>query len=188
MSGPALLLALLLLPGAAWAAGPTPDTPAPAATPSPAPAPGLATQPPDAKSAPQPPDAKPAAQPDAKAAPSEPARREQVHANDAFGVLGRTVKDTKGDDIGRIVNVLIDSAGLPRAAVVEAGGFLGVGSRRIAIAWRALTFPPDKQGPATLDMTMDQIKAIPEYVDSSGSKPVTIATPPPSAPPAAQSH
>ena len=120
---------------------------------------------------------------------AEPARHEQVHGNDAVSVVGRDVKDTKGDDIGHIVNVLVDSAGLPRAAVIEVGGFLGVGSRRIAIAWRALTFPPDKpQGPATLDMTMDQIKATPEYVESSGSKPVTIATPPPAAPPAAQSH
>ncbi len=78
-------------------------------------------------------------------------------------MLGKTITDQKGQDIGRIVNVLVDQWGKPRAAVIDFGGFMGVGSRRIAVAWRALHFVPDaKGGPTiTLDMTPDQIKATP---------------------------
>ncbi len=105
---------------------------------------------------------------------------EQIHRDDATGVVGRDVKDEKGDEIGHITNVLVDQAGLPRAAVIEVGGFLGVGMRRIAIAWRALDFPTGHTPSyAVLDMTLDQIKATPLYEDTAAGKPITVAAPPP---------
>jgi hypothetical protein len=54
-----------------------------------------------------------------------------------------------------------------RAAVIDFGGFLGVGSRKIAVAWNALTFPPPASGRdvVTLELTRDQVKAAPEYKD-----------------------
>ncbi len=159
------LLGLLLLAAAAPAAPPTapPAPPAAAAT-----APAPAAHPP--------------------ATPAKPAVHEHMHASDATGVLGRDVHDSKGDDIGHIVNVLVDPEGLPRAAVIEFGGFLGVGTRRIAVAWRALEFPTTGNGPATLDMSVDQIKATPEYHPAAGDTPITVAAPPLAAPPAPQSH
>jgi hypothetical protein len=62
--------------------------------------------------------------------------------------------------------------------VIDFGGFMGVGSRKIAVAWSALRFAPDAQGEnqITLEMTPDQIKATPEYKDES--RPVTVAAPP----------
>jgi len=54
-----------------------------------------------------------------------------------------------------------------RAAVIDFGGFLGVGSRKIAVDWDALSFPRpgDKAGRVTLEFTRDQVKAGPEYQD-----------------------
>ena len=55
-----------------------------------------------------------------------------------------------------------------RAAVIDFGGFLGVGSRRIAVDWNALSFaPPDdaKRDVVTVELTRDQVKAAPEYKD-----------------------
>jgi PRC-barrel domain len=125
----------------------------------------------------------PAPQPKPEETP--PAVREHIHENEATSVLGRAVKDAKGDNIGRIVNVLVDDKGAPRAGVIEFGGFMGVGSRQIAVVWRALKFDPRQaDGPVTLDMTIDQLKAIPEYSPSSG-KPIVVAAPPPVAPPVA---
>ena len=43
--------------------------------------------------------------------------------------------------MGRIVDVLVDRSGEVRAAIIDFGGFLGVGSRKIAVDWDALHFP-----------------------------------------------
>jgi len=48
---------------------------------------------------------------------------------DVQGVLGKDVRSAAGEDMGRIVDVVVDSGGGPRAAVIDFGGFLGVGSR-----------------------------------------------------------
>jgi hypothetical protein len=148
-------------------------TPAPAATP-----PATAAAKPSASKAPAP------AKPPPKK-PPPPAAAEHIHEFEATSVLGKTVTGTKGQQIGRIVNVLVDQWGSPRAAVIDFGGFMGVGSRRIAVAWRALHFTPDKKNgqTITLDMTPDQIKATPEYQGATGA-PVTVAAPPAAAHPA----
>ena len=42
--------------------------------------------------------------------------------------------------MGRIVDVIVDRTGTVRAAVIDFGGFLGVGSRKIVVDWSALHF------------------------------------------------
>lgn len=48
-------------------------------------------------------------------------------------VLGKSLA-ASGENAGRIVDVLADDAGRVRAAVVDFGGFLGVGARRLAVS------------------------------------------------------
>ena len=48
-------------------------------------------------------------------------------------VLGKNLI-ASGENAGRIVDVLTDESGRVRAVVVDYGGFLGVGSRKIAVA------------------------------------------------------
>jgi hypothetical protein len=85
----------------------------------------------------------------------------------AQGVLGREVRSTADENMGRIVDVIVDRRGHVRAAIIDFGGFLGVGSRRIAVDWNALRFRPDsaKRDVITLELTRDQVKAAPEYKD-----------------------
>ena len=85
----------------------------------------------------------------------------------AQGVLGRDVRSTAGENMGRIVDVIVDRTGRVRAAIIDFGGFLGVGSRRIAVDWNAFRFRPDsaKRDVITLELTRDQVKAAPEYKD-----------------------
>ena len=85
----------------------------------------------------------------------------------AQGVLGREVRSTADENMGRIVDVIVDRAGQARAAIIDFGGFLGVGSRKIAVDWNALRFRPDsaKRDVITLELTRDQVKAAPEYKD-----------------------
>ena len=108
----------------------------------------------------------------APAAPKEPAPPPSVtiiEAADAHGVLGRDVRSTTGEDMGRIVDVIVDRAGQVRAAVIDFGGFLGVGSRKIVVDWNALHFGQiaNKGESITLELTKDQVKAAPEYKEDA---------------------
>ena len=96
-----------------------------------------------------------------------------LNKHEVEGVLGRDVRSAADEDMGRIVDVLVDRAGQVRAAIIDFGGFLGVGSRKIAVDWNALHFPqPGKPAERiALDLTRDQVKAAPEYRDG---KPVVI--------------
>jgi PRC-barrel domain len=86
---------------------------------------------------------------------------------DVMSVLGVRVRSNVGEDMGRIINVVVDGTGQVRAAVIDFGGFLGVGARKIAVDWNALHFAPagSKDDRITLDLTRDQVKAAPEYKD-----------------------
>src|ERR1044071_9571523 len=44
------------------------------------------------------------------------------------GILGREVRSLADENMGRIVDVLVDGKGMARAAIIDFGGFLGVGS------------------------------------------------------------
>ena len=88
---------------------------------------------------------------------------------DAHGVLGRDVRSASGQNMGRIVDVIVDRAGVVRAAVIDFGGFLGVGSRKIVVDWSALHFGgvKGKSDSITLELTQDQVKAAPEYKEGA---------------------
>jgi hypothetical protein len=115
----------------------------------------------------------------AGASPAPPASNVQrVPPEQAMAILGHTVADPEGKDVGRLVDVLVDPQGEPQAAVIDFGGFMGVGSRKIAVQWSALHFAPgDTKHAITLDLTADQIKASPEYKDVSKSAPVVVEPP-----------
>ena len=85
--------------------------------------------------------------------------------HDVQGVLGKEVRSAANENMGRIVDVIVDRSGQVKAAVIDFGGFLGVGSRKIAVAWNALRFPGNtKQGDRiSLELTRDQVRAAPEF-------------------------
>jgi hypothetical protein len=85
----------------------------------------------------------------------------------AQSVLGKEVRSNANENMGRIVDVIVDRSGRVRAAVIDFGGFLGVGSRKIAVDWSAFRFDMDreKRDVITLELTRDQVKAAPEYKD-----------------------
>lgn len=111
-----------------------------------------------------------------------PANQELIYSGEATGILGRSVYGPSVEQVGRIVDVLVDDQGQPRAAVIDFGGFMGLGNRRIAVAWRALHFLPAAQHHIRIDLTVDQIKATPDYKPSVKplGPPMTMAAPPPS--------
>jgi hypothetical protein len=96
-----------------------------------------------------------------------------LNKHEVAGILGREVRSAADENMGRIVDVLVDRGGQVRAAIIDFGGFLGLGSRKIAVDWGALHFPPPgKEGARiSLELTRDQVKAAPEYQEG---KPVVV--------------
>lgn len=95
------------------------------------------------------------------------ARLQQLAQTDLFRILGKEVHSPSGQAMGRIVDLLVDETGQPRAAIIDFGGFLGVGTRKIAIDWHALRFGEIGAKDAVVaDLDRDQIRSAPEYKDS----------------------
>ncbi len=101
--------------------------------------------------------------------PAPPPSVTVIGARDAHGVLGRDVRSPADEDMGRIVDVIVDRSGQVRAAVIDFGGFLGVGSRKIVVDWNALHFGrvASKSDSITLELTKEQVTAAPEYKEDT---------------------
>ena len=110
-----------------------------------------------------------------------PKNVEPVKPNEATSVLGKKVHGPDGKDlVGSVIDILIDEQGKPRAAIIDFGGFLGVGSRKIAVDWQLLTFhPADPLAPVVLNLDRSQIQAAPEYKDPTQPAEVVEPAPPP---------
>ncbi|MCP1971441.1 hypothetical protein AB7M56_005420 [Bradyrhizobium elkanii] len=152
------------------------DDEAPAPTPSPPPA----AQAPPATSTPPATPAPPAASATPKEQAKEPSKESSkepspppsvtvIGARDAHGILGRDVRSSANENMGRIVDVIVDRDGKVRAAVIDFGGFLGVGSRKIVVDWNALRFAgvSSKSDSITLDLNKQQVSAAPEYKEDT---------------------
>jgi len=127
------------------------ESPSPAAAPA-----ASATQPSDQPSKETPAVTKPAAAGDGTPATILDGDRVQ-------GLLGKPVRSSSGEDMGRIVDVIVDRSRV-RAAIIDFGGFLGVGSRQIAVDWSALRFPAEGKSEAiNVDLTRDQLRVAPAY-------------------------
>jgi hypothetical protein len=102
-----------------------------------------------------------------EAPPAKGAHLQQFARTDLFRILGKEVHSPSGQAMGRIVDLLVDETGKPRAAIIDFGGFLGVGIRKIAIDWHTLRFDAEGTKEAVVaDLDRDQIKAAPEYKNS----------------------
>jgi hypothetical protein len=96
-------------------------------------------------------------------------------------ILGKDVHGPKGEQLGRVVDVLADADGQVRVAIIDFGGFLGVGTRRIAVDWPLLRFNPNAHDKSlTLSVTREKLQSAPEYKDANSPRvlmPPSHATP-----------
>ncbi len=122
--------------------------------------------------------APPAAQ--AQPVPQAPAAQQGTPATvldtqDYESLLGKSVRSANGEELGRIIDVIIDKDGRPRAAIIDFGGFLGVGTRKIAVDWRALRFSSEgKPGRISLQLSRNQVRVSPEY---KAGEPIVVLGP-----------
>jgi PRC-barrel domain protein len=107
----------------------------------------------------------PSGTPAAEAPPARSADTAGVgKRKDLESVLGREIRTKVEEDQGRIIDLLADRGGQVQAAVIEFGGFMGIGTRKIAVEWPALRFEGEgKQQQVILEVTRDQLRKAPEY-------------------------
>jgi len=138
------------------------------------------------------PKSKPRPKPVAKSAPPQPQTASLVKevaqgsvidadvkpmSESVVSILGKKVQGPHGEDLGRVVDVLADASGRVRVAIIDFGGFLGVGNRRIAVDWPLLKFnPEDKERSLILSLSREKLQDAPEYKDST--HPQALMVPP----------
>jgi sporulation protein YlmC with PRC-barrel domain len=79
-------------------------------------------------------------------------------------ILGKSVRSNAGEEMGRIIDVIVGRDGQIHAAIIDFGGFLGIGTRKIAVDWNALDFAPvGKPAAIVLELTRNQVRLAPQY-------------------------
>jgi hypothetical protein len=110
-----------------------------------------------------------------------PDNAKELPARQVMTLLGSKAQDLAGEDLGPVVDIVVDRSGRPQALVIDFGGFLGVGSRKIAIDWRLVHFRPENQdAPVLLHLDRAEVQAAPEFVPDV--EPLRMLGPPPNAP------
>ncbi|MBX9702043.1 MAG: PRC-barrel domain-containing protein, partial [Acetobacteraceae bacterium] len=77
-------------------------------------------------------------------------------------LIGTNVVGANGRDAGEVENLLIDRSGMVRAAVVEWGGFLGIGARRAVVPIDQIRLGANNER-ARMELTREQLEALPRY-------------------------
>jgi sporulation protein YlmC with PRC-barrel domain len=84
----------------------------------------------------------------------------------AEALIGKTVKNATNESVGKISDIYLDAAGNVKLVVVSVGGFLGVGSKDVAVSWNDMKFGRDGSAITVLtNWTKDSLKAMPDYKD-----------------------
>lgn len=99
-------------------------------------------------------------------------------------LLGTKVRDTNKESIGKIDDIFVDKDSKITVVVISVGGFLGVGSKDVAVKWGDITFgQEDTSVVLTTSLTKDALMALPDYTKVERRKtapPETATAPPPS--------
>lgn len=82
-------------------------------------------------------------------------------------VEGTKVYNAAGEKLGSIDDVMIDKrTGQVRYAVLEFGGFLGMGTDRYPVPWSMLKYDTAQEG-YVVPLTKDQLEKAPRYSEST---------------------
>jgi len=98
--------------------------------------------------------------PGAGAAAVAPAAGTFPAATDVEKFIGKNVYGANGENVGELDNILISPDGRVRAGIVEFGGFLGIGTNKVAMPWNQLQITNDR---IVADVTKEQVRSMPRW-------------------------
>ncbi|BBK40811.1 hypothetical protein STVA_08310 [Allostella vacuolata] len=76
-------------------------------------------------------------------------------------IIGTNVKNSAGETVGSIDDLVVREKDQVVMAVLSVGGFLGIGDRKVAVPWSELSFGTDST--ITYNVTKEQLKGQPEF-------------------------
>jgi sporulation protein YlmC with PRC-barrel domain len=109
-------------------------------------------------------------------APATPDRTASTTATESTGdfnargaisgnaLVGAKVQNANKETVGSVEDIYLDSKGAVESVIVSVGGFLGVGTKNVAVKWSDLKYGRDgKSLLLTTNWTKDSLKAMPDY-------------------------
>ena len=76
-------------------------------------------------------------------------------------VVGKTVVSQQGEEIGEVKEIVLDNDSQQHLAVLDVGGFLGIGEKSVAVAFEELQLSED--GRIQSNLTRESLQSQPEY-------------------------
>jgi sporulation protein YlmC with PRC-barrel domain len=86
----------------------------------------------------------------------------------ADNLIGTRVYGTKNEDVGEISNIIINPGKKTKAAVIDVGGFLGLGEKTVSVPMNELRIMREEEGDdlrVYIDATEERLENLPEYED-----------------------
>ncbi len=108
------------------------------------------------------------AQTDEKAATTSPGQRKTLakpagsHADRVSNLLGKTVVSQKGEDLGKIEDLVLSKDACLEFIILAPGGVLGTGDRLIPIPWKAVKTGAQADT-IIIDMDRSQLEKAPSF-------------------------
>ena len=103
----------------------------------------------------------------------------------ASALIGTKVRNANKESIGRINDIYLDKDAKVTDVVISVGGFLGVGSKDVAVKWSDITIgQEDNSVVLTTSLTKEALMALTDYTTAERRKPAPpeTATAPPARP------
>jgi sporulation protein YlmC with PRC-barrel domain len=96
-------------------------------------------------------------------APAMPTTMSEVYAS---RLIGASVKNAQGENIGKIDELLIDpKEARIKAAVVSVGGLLGIGAKSVAVPWDKFTLGSERDT-VVVAMAKEELEQAPNWQKS----------------------
>lgn len=100
-------------------------------------------------------------------------------------LIGTKVKNANNDTVGSINDIYLDKDGSVKMVIVSVGGFLGVGSKAVAVKWSDITYGKDGDSlKLSTNLNKEALTGMPDFTVTERRKPappVETASPPPAA-------
>lgn len=77
--------------------------------------------------------------------------------------IGMKVEGAQQENIGKVTDLIFDDQNRIVGAVLSVGGFLGIGEKRVGVAWNDLQIQEGDTPVAKVTLTKDQLKSAPDF-------------------------
>ena len=78
-------------------------------------------------------------------------------------LIGKNVVGPDDETVGSVSDLLIDGENQISRVILDVGGFLGMGTRTVAVDIEQLQAPADDDDDLRISMTRDEVENLPEY-------------------------